>query len=113
MIPSYILLAVLSMFLVGIADFVYSRAVRKGVTRATMICSQGAIFFPLVTLWAILEGTYVWTPYALLGSIAGFLIFFWHLRLYEERPTGRGKHQHPYLPDQLCDYGPCGHLFSQ
>ncbi len=76
MIPSYILLALLSMFLVGIADFVYSRAVRKGVTRATMICSQGAIFFPVVTLWAILEGTYDWTPYAFLGSIAGLLIFF-------------------------------------
>ena len=76
MIPSYILLALLSMVLVGIADFVYSRAVRKGVTRATMICSQGAIFFPLVTLWAILEGTYDWTAYAFLGSIAGFLIFF-------------------------------------
>ena len=76
MIPSYILLALLSMVLVGIADFVYSRAVRKGVTRATMICSQGAIFFPVVTLWAILEGTYHWTPYAFLGVFAGFLIFF-------------------------------------
>lgn len=76
MIPTYILWAVLSMFLVGIADFVYGRAVRKGVTRATMICSQGAIFLPMVTLWAILEGSYSWTPYAFLGSIAGLLIFF-------------------------------------
>jgi len=76
MIPSYILLAVLSMFLVGIADFVYSRAVRKGVSRATMICSQGAIFFPTVTIWTIIEGSYDWTPYAFLGSIAGLLIFF-------------------------------------
>jgi uncharacterized membrane protein len=76
MIPSYILLALLSMFLVGIADFVYSRAVRKGVSRATMICSQGAIFFPTVTIWTIIEGSYDWTPYAFLGSIAGLLIFF-------------------------------------
>ncbi len=76
MIPSYILLALLSMFLVGIADFVYSRAVRKGVSRATMICSQGAIFFPTVTIWTIIEGSYEWTPYAFLGSIAGLLIFF-------------------------------------
>jgi uncharacterized membrane protein len=76
MIPSYILLAVLSMFLVGIADFVYSRAVRKGISRATMICSQGAIFFPTVTIWTIIEGSYDWTPYAFLGSIAGLLIFF-------------------------------------
>ena len=76
MIPSYILLALLSMFLVGIADFAYGRAVRKGVTRATMICSQGAIFFPLVTIWTILEGSYEWTPYAFLGAFAGFLIFF-------------------------------------
>jgi transporter family protein len=76
MIPSYILLALLSMLLVGIADFTYSRAVRKGVTRATMICSQGTIFLPLVTLWAILDGSYAWTPYTFLGPIAGFLIFF-------------------------------------
>lgn len=76
MIPSYILLALLSMFLVGIADFVYSRAVRKGVSRATMICSQGAIFFPTVTIWTIIEGSYDWTTYAFLGSIAGLLIFF-------------------------------------
>lgn len=76
MIPSYILLALLSMFLVGIADFVYGRAVRKGVSRATMICSQGAIFFPTVTIWTIIEGSYDWTPYAFLGSIAGLLIFF-------------------------------------
>lgn len=76
MIPSYILLALLSMFLVGIADFVYGRAVRKGVSRATMICSQGAIFLPIVTVWAILEGSYDWTLYTFLGPIAGFLIFF-------------------------------------
>ena len=76
MIPSYILLAILSMFLVGIADFVYSRAVRRGVSRATMICSVGAIFFPTVTIWTLIEGAYSWTPYAFLGSIAGLLIFF-------------------------------------
>ena len=76
MVPSYILLALLSMFLIGIADFVYGRAVRKGVPPATMICSQGSIFLPMVTIWAILEGSYRWTPYAFLGPIAGFLIFF-------------------------------------
>lgn len=76
MIPPYFLLALLSMFLVGIADFVYSRAVRKGVTPATMLCSQGLIFLPMVTLWAILEGSYAWTPYVFLGPIAAFLILF-------------------------------------
>ncbi|MBW1773869.1 MAG: hypothetical protein JRJ82_13390, partial [Deltaproteobacteria bacterium] len=59
MIPSYILLALVSMFLVGIADFAYGRAVRKGVTRATMVCSQGALFFPLVTIWTLVERSYV------------------------------------------------------
>ncbi|MBW1789692.1 MAG: EamA family transporter, partial [Deltaproteobacteria bacterium] len=41
-----------------------------------MICSQGAIFFPIVTIWTLVEGSYVWTPYAFLGAFAGFLIFF-------------------------------------
>lgn len=76
MIPKYIVLALISMFLVGVTDFVYSMAVRKGVSPATMTCSQGCIFFPMVTVWALLEGVYVWTVPALLGAASAFFIIF-------------------------------------
>jgi transporter family protein len=76
MIPSYILLALLSMFLMGIYDFIYSRAVRRGISAGTMTCSQACFFFPVMTFWAFLEGTYIWTPAAFLGPIAAVLLFF-------------------------------------
>lgn len=76
MIPSYILLAMLSMLMIGIGDFIYSRAVRKGISVGTMTCSQACFFLPAMTLWAYLEGTYIWTLPALLGPVAALLIFF-------------------------------------
>lgn len=76
MIPSYILLALLSMVLIGIYDFVYSKAVRKGVSAGTMTCSQACFFVPTVTVWSYLEGTYIWTPLLLLGPVAALLLFF-------------------------------------
>ena len=76
MIPSSILLALLSMVLIGIYDFVYSKAVRKGVSAGTMTCSQACFFVPTVTLWSYLEGTYIWTPLLLLGPVAALLLFF-------------------------------------
>lgn len=76
MIPPYILLALLSMLMIGIYDFIYSRAVRKGISAGTMTCSQACFFVPTVTLWANFEGTYIWTPLAFLGPVAALLIFF-------------------------------------
>jgi uncharacterized membrane protein len=76
MIPSYILLALLSMLLLGIYDFIYSKAVRKGVSAGTMTCSQACFFVPTVTLWAYLEGAYTWTPRAFLGPLAAICLFF-------------------------------------
>jgi uncharacterized membrane protein len=76
MIPTYIPLALLSMLMMGIYDYIYSRAVRKGVSAGTMTCSQACFFVPTITLWAFLEGTYIWTPLAFLGPVAALLIFF-------------------------------------
>ncbi|MBW1944082.1 MAG: DMT family transporter [Deltaproteobacteria bacterium] len=73
MIPSYILFALLSMVLIGIYDFVYSKAVRKGVSAGTMTCSQACFFVPIVTLWSYLEGTYIWSPLLFLGPIWAFM----------------------------------------
>jgi uncharacterized membrane protein len=69
-------LALLSMVLIGFYDFVYSRAVRKGVSAGTMTCSQACFFVPTVTLWSYFEGTYIWTPLLLLGPVAALLLFF-------------------------------------
>jgi transporter family protein len=76
MVPPYMLFALLSMFMIGIYDFIYSRAVRKGVSAGTMTCSQACFFVPTVTLWAYLEGTYTWTPLTFLGPIAAIFLFF-------------------------------------
>ncbi len=76
MVPPYILLALLSMLLIGIADFTYGRAVRSGVSPGTMTCSQACFVLPATALWALLQGTYAWTRPALLGAAAGLLIFF-------------------------------------
>lgn len=79
MIPPYILLALVAMLLVGIADFTYGRAVRKGITPGTMTCSQACFFVPATGLWAALQGVYAWTAPTLLGAAAGFFLFlgFW------------------------------------
>lgn len=63
------------MLMIGVADFVYSRAVRKGISVGTMTCSQASFFLPVITLWAYLEGTYIWTLPALLGPVASLLMF--------------------------------------
>ncbi|MBI3128555.1 MAG: DMT family transporter [Candidatus Tectomicrobia bacterium] len=79
MIPSYIQLALVAMVLVGIADFTYGRATRRGITPGTMTSSQACFFVPATGLWAYLQGVYAWTPPALLGVAAGLLTFlgFW------------------------------------
>ncbi len=75
MIPSYIWLALLAMVCYAVADFAYGSAVRRGVTTATMTSSQACFVFPATAIWAWLEGTYAWTPPALLGAAAGVLVF--------------------------------------
>jgi transporter family protein len=75
MIPSYIILALISMVLIGLYDFVYSRAVRKGISPGTMTFSQACFFFPAVSIWAYLDGSYVWTLWTLLGPVAALLLF--------------------------------------
>lgn len=75
MVPSYIWLALVAMLCYAIADFAYGSAVRRGVSAATMTSSQACFVFPATAIWAWLEGTYVWTPPALLGAAAGALVF--------------------------------------
>ena len=75
MVPSYIILALVSMVLIGLYDFIYSRAVRKGISPGTMTFSQACFFCPVVSLWAYLDGSYVWTLRTLLGPVAALLLF--------------------------------------
>lgn len=75
MVHPYIRLALVAMVLVGVADFVYGRAVRRGVTPGTMTSSQACFFVPATGLWAYLQGAYAWTTPTLLGAAAGLLTF--------------------------------------
>ncbi|MBW1790340.1 MAG: DMT family transporter [Deltaproteobacteria bacterium] len=79
MIPSYIYFAILSMLLVGVADFVYGKAARKGIPYATLTCSQ-AIFVTLTNgVWAYTAGVYAWSLPFLISVAAAVLFFiaFW------------------------------------
>ena len=76
MIPPYIRLALMAMGLMGVSDFVYGRAARRGITPGTMTSSQASFFVPATALWAALQGVYAWTPTIfLLGAAAGALTF--------------------------------------
>jgi transporter family protein len=78
-LPSYIWLALASTLLIGLADFAYGSAVRKGVTAGTMTCSQASFVLPATAIWAAVEGEYVWTAANYLGAAAALFIFtgFW------------------------------------
>ena len=71
MIPAYIALALLSMLLMGIVDFIYGRAARKNISYATIMCSQACLFSPASGVWAYLEGNYVWAYINFLGALTG------------------------------------------
>lgn len=76
MIPSYILLALLSMLVMGIVDFVFGMAARKKISYATMMCSASFFFLPVSTIWAIWEGPYIWTALNFLGAATAVLAVF-------------------------------------
>lgn len=75
MIPPYICFALLAMLFYGVVDFTYGRAIRKGVTPGTMLCSQSSIVLPVTGIWAWWEGTYLWSKPAFLGIAAGVFVF--------------------------------------
>ncbi|MEE9276535.1 MAG: DMT family transporter [bacterium] len=73
--PVYILFALLSTLAIGVADFIYSRATRAGVSVGTLTCSQATIVVPVTAVWAHFDGGYQWTPPALLGAAASLFMF--------------------------------------
>ena len=79
MLPSFIVLALFASFLIGVADYVYGRAVRNQILPGTITASQSSIVVPVTWFWAYYEGSYVWTPPAFLGFGAAFFTFigFW------------------------------------
>jgi len=81
------------MVLIGLYDFIYSRAVRKGISPGTMTFSQACFFFPAVSLWAYLDGSYVWTLRKVLGlslAVASIIILAWP-GAGKQSGFGRGK----------------------
>ncbi len=79
MLPRFIILALFASFLIGVADYVYGRAVRNRILPGTITVSQSSIVVPITWLWALYEGSYAWTPASFLGIGAAFFIFigFW------------------------------------
>ena len=79
MLPRFIVLALFASFLIGVADYVYGRAVRNRILPGTITASQSSIVVPVTWIWAQLEGNYAWTPPAFLGIATAFFTFigFW------------------------------------
>lgn len=79
MLPGFILLAVFASSLIGVADYVYGRAVRNRISPGTMTVSQASFVVPATWVWAQAEGAYAWTPPALWGAAAALFTFtgFW------------------------------------
>ena len=79
MLPRFIVLALFASFLIGVADYVYGRAVRNRILPGTITVSQSSIVVPITWIWAHYDGSYAWTPHAFLGVGAAFFTFigFW------------------------------------
>ena len=69
----------MALFLIGVADYVYGRAVRNKILPGTITASQSSIVVPITWVWAQLDGSYAWTPPAFWGIGAAFFTFigFW------------------------------------
>ena len=79
LLPRFIIYALLALFLIGVADYVYGRAVRNKILPGTITASQSSIVVPITWVWAQLDGSYAWTPPAFWGIGAAFFTFigFW------------------------------------
>ena len=67
------------MFLVGVADFLYGRAARKGISYGTLTCSQSLFVVVVNGIWAYAAGVYAWSWPFLICALAAVLFFiaFW------------------------------------
>ena len=79
LLPRFIILALFASFLIGVADYVYGRAVRNQILPGTITVSQSSIVVPITWIWTYYEGSYAWTPPAFLGFCTAFFTFigFW------------------------------------
>jgi transporter family protein len=67
------------MFLIGVADFVYGRAARKGISYGTLTCSHSVFVVVANGIWAYAAGVYSWSWPFLICALAAVLFFiaFW------------------------------------
>ncbi len=79
LLPGFILLALFASSLIGVADYIYGRAVRNRISPGTMTVSQASFVVPATWAWAQVEGTYAWTAPAFWGTAAALFTFtgFW------------------------------------
>lgn len=73
--PSWLLLALASMALVGTADLLARRATLQGIRTASFMVLQSWFFGPTALTWAVTTGNLRWSRAILLGPVAGVLAF--------------------------------------
>jgi drug/metabolite transporter (DMT)-like permease len=70
-----VLLALLSMTLVGVADFVYKRAALAGAVPSSFLLVQSWFFGPTALLFGIASGSLRFHPSLILGPVAAAVVF--------------------------------------
>jgi drug/metabolite transporter (DMT)-like permease len=72
---SPVLFALAALLCYGLGDFIYKWAVAAGIRADHFLMAQAWFFCPLVILYALATGTFVFIPAVLWGSLAGIFIF--------------------------------------
>lgn len=79
------------MLVVGVADFVFGKAARKGIPYATLACSQ-ALFVTLFNgVWAYTAGVYAWSLQYLISFAAAVLFFIAYLAFMRSVSLGEAS----------------------
>lgn len=74
-VPTWLLLSLASMALVGTADLLTRRATLRGVTTGSFMVLQSWFFGPTAFAWAVATGSVRWSVGFLFGPLAGVLAF--------------------------------------
>ena len=74
-VPTWLLLSLASMTLVGTADLLARRATLRGVATASFMVLQSWFFGPTALAWAVATGSVRWSAGVLVGPVAGVLAF--------------------------------------
>ncbi|MFQ5974668.1 MAG: hypothetical protein ACE5Q3_20275, partial [Alphaproteobacteria bacterium] len=74
-VPTWLLLSLASMALVGTADLLLRRATLRGIRPASFMVVQSWFFGPAALAWAVATSSLRWSRGLLFGPMAGVLAF--------------------------------------